>query len=121
VVFELAADGGEEDDREVPRLLPRLDQAGGLEPVHVGHLDVEQHGGELATQQLAQRLLARTGAHQLEPERLEHRFEREQVVGPIVDEQDARDLVDAVTGVGHRYNQMRSVSSSCSMSTGLVM
>src|SRR4051794_34060664 len=89
-LLALLVDGGQEDDRDVLRALALLDQLGGLESVHPRHLDVEQNHGEVVVQQAAQRLLARGRAHGPQAERLQHRLEGQQVLGLVVDEQDAR-------------------------------
>ena len=65
-----------------------LDQLGGLEPVQPRHLDVEQDRGELCLEQVPERLLARSSADELLAERLEERLEREQVLGPVVDQEE---------------------------------
>jgi len=89
VVFGLAVDGRQEDDRKQACPLSALDEPGGLEAVHVRHLDVEHDESELALEQRDERLLAGLGRHELDVERLEHRPQGEQVVGPVVDEQHA--------------------------------
>ena len=68
--------------------LALLDQLRRLEPVQPRHLDVEQDRSELLVEQVPQRLLAGCREHELLPERLEQRLEREQVLGPVVDEQE---------------------------------
>src|ERR687888_156390 len=68
------ADRRQEEDRDVPRALPLLDQLGGLEAVEARHLDVEEDDRELLLEPVA--------------ERLEDRLEREQVLGAVVDEED---------------------------------
>jgi len=90
----LLADRGQEDDRDVARPLTGLDQARRVEAVHARHLDVEQDDRELTRQQVLERLFARIGADQRLRERLEDRFERQQVLRAIVDEQDV-DFVGA--------------------------
>ena len=89
-LLALLVDGRQEDDRDVLGALALLDELGGLEPVQARHLDVEQDRREVLVEQPAQRLLAGGRAHRVEPERLEHRLEREQVLGLVVDEQDTR-------------------------------
>ena len=74
----------------MPRPLPLLDQLRGLEAVHARHLDVEQDRRELLVEQPPQRLLARRGADEVGVERLEDRLQGEQVLGPVVDEQQLR-------------------------------
>ena len=89
-LLAVAADRGEEEDRDVARALPLLDQARGLEAVDPRHLHVEQDHGEVPAEQLPERLLAGVRAHELLPERLEDGLEREQVLGAVVDEEDGR-------------------------------
>ncbi|HEV3438103.1 MAG TPA: hypothetical protein VG122_12130 [Gemmata sp.] len=47
----VALESREEDDGCVPGLFPAPDQLGRLEPVQVGHLDVQQEDGELVAEQ----------------------------------------------------------------------
>ena len=89
-VVALLGDRRHEDDRDVPGLAPALDVLGGLEAVELGHLDVEQDERELVVQQPAQRLLAGRRGDQAAVQRGEDRLEREQVLGPVVDQQDVR-------------------------------
>src|SRR2546422_5336577 len=84
-------DCGDEDDRNVLRALALLDQHRRLEAVEQRHLDVEQDDRDVVLQELAERLLAGVGVEEGLVERLEDGLEREQVLGPGVDEQ----------GVGH--------------------
>ena len=72
----------------MPRALELLDQLGGLEAVHARHLHVEQDHGVLVVEQASQRLFARLDADELLAERIEDRLEREEVLRPVVDEQD---------------------------------
>ena len=67
------------------------DDLGGLVAVHPGHVDVEQDDRELALQQVAQRLLARSGDDDL-GDVLEHGRMREQVALVVVDDQHPRAL-----------------------------
>ena len=78
---------GEEDDRDALGLLALADDAGGLVAVHARHVDVEQDHRELALEQMAQRLLAGAGDHDL-GQILDHGADGEQVVLVVVDDQD---------------------------------
>jgi hypothetical protein len=89
-VAGVGADPGDEDDRDVAGPLPPLDQGRRLEAVHARHAGVEQDQGELVVQQPPERLLARAGAHQLVTQRLQDRLHRQEVLGLVVDQQDAR-------------------------------
>ena len=82
--------GGQEDDGGVPRPLALLDRARGLEAVEPRHHDVEEDHRELLVEQVPERLLARLRAHEVLPQRLQDRLEGEQVLGPVIDQQDVR-------------------------------
>jgi hypothetical protein len=88
---------GDEDDRSVRGLLALPDQRGGLEAAQLRHVHVEQDHHELPREQLAQRLLARAGADHDAAHVLERRLERDQVLDPVVDEED----VEALFAGGH--------------------
>ena len=111
---DVGAHRGQEDDRRRAAALAPADELRGLEAVHARHLHVEQDDGEVLLQQRLERLLARPGRAQAHLQRLEHRREREQVLRPVVDEQDARRVV-------YRCSHTRMRESSWSTSTGLVM
>jgi hypothetical protein len=83
-------DRGDEDDGHVLRPLALLDQRGGLEAVELGHLDVQQDDRDVVVQKLAQRVLARVGVEEVLAEWIQDALEREQVLRPVVDEQDVR-------------------------------
>jgi hypothetical protein len=89
-LFLLLRDRGDEDDRYVACSFALLDQSRSLEPVENRHLDVEQDDGDLVAQQLAQRVLTRVRGEKRLLERLEDRLECEQILRPVVDEQDVR-------------------------------
>ena len=89
-VLRLPVDGGQEDDRDVLGPLPALDVRRGLEAVHARHLHVEQDHRVVVGEQRLQRLLAGGRADQGLAEGDEDRLEREQVLRPVVDEQDPR-------------------------------
>ena len=79
---------GNEDDGYVRRPAALADQGGSLQPIHARHVDVEQDDREVALKDLFQRLLARCGGEQILAEVLEDRPVDQQLVGPIVDDQD---------------------------------
>ena len=114
---------GDEDDRRLLEARMPVDHGGGLEAVHVRHVDVEQDGGELALHQPRERLPARARLDEVEPEVAEDRVVAEQARRLVVDQQDV-DPVVAARGrrhAGHRCSQMRSSDSSCSVLTGFAM
>ena len=76
----------------MPRLLPIADQPGGLKPVHAVHLHVQQDDGKVMGEQPPQGVFTRRGLHQVVTEVCEHRFQRQQVGGLIVDQQDVHQL-----------------------------
>ena len=84
----LLVDRGQEDDRDVLGLRPLLDHLGGLEAVHVRHLDVEQDHREVVMQQPLERLLAGPRLDHVDRQRVEHRAQRQQVLRLVVDDQD---------------------------------
>ena len=90
---DVGAHRGQEDDRRRAAALAPADELRRLEAVHARHLDVEQDDGEVLLEQRLERLLARPGRAQAHVQGLEHRREREQVLRPVVDEQDARRVV----------------------------
>ena len=92
-VLLVLGDRGDEDDRDVLRPLALLDQRRRFEAVEHRHLDVQQDDRGIVPQQLAERLLAGVGVEEVLLERLEDGLEREQVLGPVVDEQDVAHLV----------------------------
>src|SRR6185437_9142976 len=103
-------DRGQEHDRDVPRALTLLDQLGRLEAVESRHLDVEQdHREVVAVEQEPQRLLARACPDELVPERLEDRRKREQVLRPVVDEEDGH---YAGTSTPQRSTKSTGISTS---------
>ena len=67
-------------------LLQLLDEPCRFEAVETRHLNVEEDDGEFLFQQALQSLLARLRTDQRLVERLEQRFERQQVLGPVVDQ-----------------------------------
>ncbi len=81
-------DGGEEDDRDVPGPLPPLDVRGGLEAVHTRHLDVEQDDREVVRQQRLERFLPGRCPHQRLIERGENGLQRQQILRPVIDQED---------------------------------
>src|SRR5438309_417766 len=88
-VCGFTAERRDEDDGDVPGLLPLLDQLRRLEAIEPRHLDVEQDHRERLSQELQERLLTGLCFHQPRAERLQHAFQREEVLGPIVDQQHA--------------------------------
>ena len=107
-VLGVLGDRRQEEDRDGARPLSLLDQLGGLEAVEPGHLDVQQDRREVVVEEVAERLLARVRADELRPERLQDRLERQQVLGPVVDEQDLRAVSVTVIGSTARTGSARS-------------
>src|SRR6266545_3258889 len=85
----VTAQRSDEDDRYVSALRPLLDELRRLEPVEARHLNVEQDEREISGQQVAQRFFARAALHQLVAERIQHRFERDQIARVVVDYQNS--------------------------------
>jgi hypothetical protein len=82
--------GGENDDRNGSRALVLPQERCGLEPVELGHLEVEQDEGELLTPCDLYGLGARARIEQTFAERLEDSLERGEVRRMVVDEKDGR-------------------------------
>ncbi len=120
-----------EDDRRVRRAGAATDESGGLEAVELRHADVEQDHRELLAQQRAQRFGAGVRGDDAVVAVGEDRFEREQLVGAVVDQQhvDRRRRARLELGAhgalreGSRYrcSQLRSWATRWSASTGLAM
>ena len=87
-VLVVLRDRRHEDDRDVPRALTLLDQRRRFEAVQDRHLHVEQDHRDVVVKEPAQSVFAGMGIEELLAERLEDRLEREQVLGPVVDEKD---------------------------------
>ena len=81
---------GEEDDRRLAGALARTDQVGELEAVDPRHLHVEQDHREVPVEQQPERIVPVRGARQPMAERRKRRLEGEEVLGPVVDEEDRR-------------------------------
>jgi hypothetical protein len=116
---------GDEDDRRVRRLAPAADQLRRFEAIEAGHVDVEQDHSEVLRQHLLQRLLAGVRGDDVLPELVEDRRQREQLVGPIVDDENARAVARRHRRrgawrfvFGHRDNHARSTPTISSASTG---
>ena len=82
--------GGQEDDRRLVSGGAHPEQPRGLEPVEHRHLHVEDDDRELLLRRQGERPGAGGGLHQAELEPVQDGREREEVVGVVVDEQDAR-------------------------------
>ena len=102
----LVARRRQEHDRDVACARALLDQLRGLEPVEARHAHVEQDHREVLLEQHAQRSVPRGRRPQRIAERIEHRLERPQILGLVVDEQDRQRLdcgqVQHAFGVGER-------------------
>ena len=85
--------GRDEQDRRVARTLPFANQGGGLEAVHLRHLDVQQDDRKVVVQELAQSFLAGRRLDQILSQILQDRFQGEQIRRTVVDQQDLYTLV----------------------------
>ena len=79
---------GDEDDRRLlkPRMLP--DHGRELEAVELRHAHVDQHDGDLALEQLLERLARRARLDQVLAELLEHHLVAQELGRLVVDQQD---------------------------------
>ena len=87
-LVRFTVDGRQEDDRDVPGLLPLLDVGGGGEAVEAGHLHVEEDHGEVVMEEVSQGLVAGTGLDQRVAHRAQDLLQDDQVLGAVVDEKD---------------------------------
>jgi hypothetical protein len=79
-----------EDDRDMPGFLSASDELRRLKSVQAGHLHVEQNDGELALQQLTQRLLTGLRLHQGQVESFKDSPERKAIGRFVIDQQYLR-------------------------------
>jgi hypothetical protein len=84
--------GGEEDDGCGLGALPLADEGGRLEAVHARHVHVEQDHREILVQDVLQGLLAGLGLDQVLAQLGQDRLQHDELVGPVVDQEDV-DLV----------------------------
>jgi len=80
---------GDEDDRRVRRLLATTDVCRSLQAVHAGQVDIEQDDREFLFQHQAQRILSAACRDDVQVEAFQNRPEHEQLVGQVIDKQDA--------------------------------
>lgn len=85
----VGVEGGDEDDRRVPRGVAGANQSRRLEPVEAGHVDVEEDHRELTLAQSVQSLLAGPGLDEIGTEAVEDGAEGEQVGRLVVYQEDA--------------------------------
>ncbi len=88
--------GCEKQNWRVPGEWALADDAHHLEPVHIAYVNVEQDRRKLFLQQAPLRLARRTDADDPETRLLENARERQQVLTPVVENEDA----DGVHGDG---------------------
>ena len=75
---------------------------GGLEPVHLRHLHVQQHHRELVREEPLERLAPRVRRDEVLAQPLEHRLEGDQVGRLVVDQEDVDQVGRAVGRSGSR-------------------
>ena len=102
----VAVIGGHEDDRCMRGLLAAANQRRRLEAVEPWHVDVEQDQREIALQYLAQRLVTGRRRVQVLVEFLEQRPVDQQLVRPVVDDED-------VGAIGSLRNRWRGTTRRC--------
>ena len=88
-LMRLPADGGQEDDGDVPAPLSLLDVQSRLEAVEARHLHVEQDHGEVAGEDTLERFVSRPGQHEVLPQWLEDLRQGHEVLPAVVDEENA--------------------------------
>jgi hypothetical protein len=90
---DVGAACGNEDDRDMTRTLVGAHDFGEFEPVHAGHLDVEQRECIVVDQHEFERLLAATRGVKVEAFALEKRTQRKQIFLKVVDQQEFDGIV----------------------------
>ena len=80
--------GGEEQDWSVAGTLSRPDELRGLKSVHVRHFHVEENGGKVLFEQMAQRFHAGVGNYQVLSETVERSLQGDEVLRRIIDQED---------------------------------
>ena len=95
------------------------DHSGQLEPVELGHADIDDHDGELRLEQPVEGFAPGVRGDQIRVDPAEDDLIAQQLRGLVVDQQH----VGPIVGVhpipfGHRCNHMRSADSNCSVLTG---
>ncbi len=84
----LVAVGGDEDDGRVLAARTGADQRRGLEAVHDRHVDVEEDDGEVAVEEVLERLLARERLDDVLAQLGEDGLDGDELVRVVVDHQD---------------------------------
>lgn len=87
-IQQRGADGGDKYDRRMFRPLAFADEGSSFKAVEVGHLDVEQDGGEILLQEAAEGFDAGAGFDEVLVEVGESGFEDDEVGRVVVDEKD---------------------------------
>jgi hypothetical protein len=102
----VAVIGRDENDRRVRGLLAAANQRRGLEAIEPRHVHVEQDQREIVFEHLAQRVVARGRRVEVLLQILEDGAVDEQLVGPIVDDQDVGPIGALVRqGFGRRVHR----------------
>ncbi len=80
---------GEENDRDVFRLVQALDVGGGLETVHARHQHIDENDRELLAQHGLEGLFAGARADHFLAEGAQYGFQCDEVLLHVVDDEDA--------------------------------
>ena len=113
-------DRRDEDDRDAPEARMFADHRRQLEAIEVRHDDIDQHDGDLVSQQLLQRLVGRVRLDQVLAELGQDHLIAQQLGRLVVDQQDVdRRRPGSRSRCPQRCSQMRSADSNCSVLTGL--
>ena len=112
-------DRRDEDDRGAPAARMFADHRRQLEAIEVRHDDIDQHDGDLVSQQVLQRLVGRVRLDEVLAELGKDHLIAHQLGRLVVDQQDVDRLARAHGRRPQRCSQMRSADSNCSVLTGL--
>src|SRR5947209_20116417 len=104
--------------------LPLPSEGRGIKAMHPRHVHVQKHRGEIVVQEMPERFFARSGADNVLIQLRQHYFVSQQLVGAIVDYENANFAVRhgcSLAFLNHRTSQFLSSDSNSSVSTGLAM
>ncbi len=112
---------GDENDRGFLETRVLVDHAGGLKPVHPGHVDVQQDQRVVVLHQAAQSFDTGAGIDQFLAQGLQDRAVGQQPAGLVIDQQDLdrRAGGRGFAGDAHRCSHWRRTPSNWSVTTGL--
>ncbi len=91
--MHLVRERGDENDGGMSGFPASTNEPGGFQAIHPGHVDIKQDDREFALQHLAQRIRSGPGSDDVLTQFLQDGLQHEQLLGEIVDDQDANLVV----------------------------